>query len=182
MFEGSPAFPACIRLSIWWLLAETQQFPSSRCFTSEVNRWVNLKISNMLGSAAEPTPSKTRGRSTKPQAGNDEEEVTYISDSAHTHRQTSPFGGVLKMDEVCCGVREEQQQQRCMYHSVPTSLGLLLWVPLLLQPFGVTLSHGVDDGDDEVADHDQHHLLKHPRQPVLILQIKGKLKSTTLIK
>lgn len=51
-----------------------------------------------------------------------------------------------------------------------SSLGLLLRVPLLLQPLHVALGHGVDDGNDEVADHEQHHLLKHPRQPVLVLE------------
>lgn len=50
----------------------------------------------------------------------------------------------------------------------PPSLALLFRVPQLLQTLGVALGHGVDDGDDEVAHHDQHHLLKHPRQPVLI--------------
>lgn len=50
-----------------------------------------------------------------------------------------------------------------------SSLGLLLRVPLLLLPLGVALSHGVDDGYDKVADHDQHHLFKDPREPVLVL-------------
>lgn len=56
---------------------------------------------------------------------------------------------------------------------VSPSLGFLLWVPLLLQALGIALSHGVDDGNDKVADHDQHHLLKHPGQPVLILETQN---------
>lgn len=54
----------------------------------------------------------------------------------------------------------------------PASLGLFLRVPLLLQPLGVTLRRGVDDGDDKVADHDQHQLLKEPRQPVVVLRTR----------
>lgn len=52
------------------------------------------------------------------------------------------------------------------------SLGFLLSVPLLptlLSSLGVALSHGVDDGEDKVTDHDQNHLLKDPCQPVLSL-------------
>lgn len=52
----------------------------------------------------------------------------------------------------------------------PLSLGLLHQVPLLLEPLGITLSHRVDDGDDKVADHDQHQLLKQPGKPVVILE------------
>lgn len=79
--------------------------------------------------------------------------------------------------EVCRGGGSQQQQQHkhspwdvCTVSTGGSSLGLLLRVPLLLQPLGVALSHGVDDGNDEVADHDQHHLLKHPGEPVLFLE------------
>lgn len=64
----------------------------------------------------------------------------------------------------------QTQSLGCLYRFISPSLGFLLRVPQLLQPLGVALSHGVHDGNDKVADHDQHHLLKHPRQPVLILK------------
>lgn len=64
----------------------------------------------------------------------------------------------------------ETQSLGCGRRFAPPSLALLFRVPQLLQSLGVALSHGVDDWDDKVANHDQHHLLKHPRQPVLILK------------
>lgn len=44
--------------------------------------------------------------------------------------------------------------------------GLLL--PLLLA-LGVAQGHGVDNGADKEAYHDDHNLLKEPRQPALLL-------------
>lgn len=71
-------------------------------------------------------------------------------------------------------LRAQQQQEqsigRLSSFCVSSSLGFLLRVPLLLQTLGVALSHGVDDRNDKVADRHQHHLLKHPRQPVVILE------------
>lgn len=111
--------------------------------------------------------------------------TAHTSSKAHTHRQIVPgcferwasengWGG-----EVCCewlglsrglsAAAAETQSLGCLYRFVSSSLGFLLRVPLLLQALGVALSHGVDDGGDKVADHDQHHLLENPRQPVLIL-------------
>lgn len=42
---------------------------------------------------------------------------------------------------------------------------------MLLLPFalGVALSHGVDNGADKEAYHDDHKLLKEPGQPALLL-------------
>lgn len=48
--------------------------------------------------------------------------------------------------------------------------GFLLWVQPLLDSFGVTLCHGVNDGQDEVTHHYNNQLLKHPGQPVFSLQ------------
>lgn len=76
-------------------------------------------------------------------------------------------GGVSLLS--CKWLRRTQSLGR-LPRLVPPSLGLLLRVPLLLQPLGVALGHGVDDGSDKVAHHDQHHLLEHPRQPVLVLE------------
>lgn len=48
---------------------------------------------------------------------------------------------------------------------------VLLWVQPLLDSFGVTLCHGVNDGqDEEVTHHYNNQLLKHPGQPVFSLQ------------
>lgn len=49
------------------------------------------------------------------------------------------------------------------------SLRLALRVLLLLLALGVTLGHGVDNGADKEAYHDDHNLLKEPRQPALLL-------------
>lgn len=49
------------------------------------------------------------------------------------------------------------------------SLHLALRVLLLMLALGVTLGHGVDDGADKEAYHDDHNLLKEPRQPALLL-------------
>lgn len=46
----------------------------------------------------------------------------------------------------------------------------LLWVQPLLDSFGITLCHGVNDGQDEVTHHYNDQLLKHPGQPVFSLQ------------
>lgn len=100
----------------------------------------------------------------------------------HTHKMLPESLRVqpLRMmrSEVCfkwqAELRAQQQQEqsigRLSSFCVSSSLGFLFWVPLLLQPLGIALSHGVDDRNDKVADHHQHHLLKHPRQPVVILE------------
>lgn len=49
------------------------------------------------------------------------------------------------------------------------SLCLALRVLLLLLALGVALGHGVDNGADKEAYHDDHNLLKEPRQPALLL-------------
>lgn len=49
------------------------------------------------------------------------------------------------------------------------SLRLALRVLLLLLALGVTLGRGVDNRADKEAYHDDHNLLKEPRQPVLLL-------------
>ena len=49
------------------------------------------------------------------------------------------------------------------------SLRLVLWLFLPLPALGVALGHGVDNGADKEAYHDDHNLLKEPRQPVLLL-------------
>lgn len=46
----------------------------------------------------------------------------------------------------------------------------LLWVQPLLDSFGITLCHGVNDGQDEVTHHYNDQLLKHPGQPVFSLR------------
>ena len=49
------------------------------------------------------------------------------------------------------------------------SLHLALRVLLMLLALGVALGHGVDNGADKEAYHDDHNLLKKPRQPALLL-------------
>lgn len=49
------------------------------------------------------------------------------------------------------------------------SLRLALRILLLPFALGVALSHGVDNGADKEAYHDDHNLLKEPRQPALLL-------------
>lgn len=49
------------------------------------------------------------------------------------------------------------------------SLHLALRVLVLLLALGVALGHRVDNGADKEAYHDDHNLLKEPRQPVLLL-------------
>lgn len=46
----------------------------------------------------------------------------------------------------------------------------LLCVKPLLDSFGITLCHGVNDGQDEVTHHCNDQLLKHPGQPVFSLR------------
>lgn len=45
----------------------------------------------------------------------------------------------------------------------------LLWAEPLLDSFGITLCHGVNDGQDEVTHHYNDQLLKYPGQPVFSL-------------
>lgn len=49
------------------------------------------------------------------------------------------------------------------------SLHLALRVFLLLLALGTALSHGVDNGTNKEAYHNDHNLLKNPRQPALLL-------------
>lgn len=49
------------------------------------------------------------------------------------------------------------------------SLHLALRILLMLLALGVALGHGVDNGADKEAYHDDHNLLKKPRQPALLL-------------
>lgn len=49
------------------------------------------------------------------------------------------------------------------------SLHLALRVLLLLLALGTALSHGVDNGTNKEAYHNDHNLLKNPRQPALLL-------------
>lgn len=61
------------------------------------------------------------------------------------------------------------------------SLGFLLGVLPLLLPLGIALCHGIYDGQNEIADHDQHHFLKDPGEPALTLRTK-KSKQTLLMR
>lgn len=54
------------------------------------------------------------------------------------------------------------------------SLGFLFWVLLLLLPLGIALCHGIYDGQNEIADHDENHFLKDPGEPVLTLYTRSK--------
>lgn len=149
----------------------------------------------MLRSAGEPialhTPTEWDDRgTTKPEEGRTRNS-TYILKSTHTTIVPDFFWGGsfqplwewmrgLLVSRECLGLSgglpaaaAPTQSVGCLYCFVPSSLGFLLGVSLLLQPLGVALGRGVDDGNDKVADHDQHHLLKHPWQPVLILETQG---------
>ena len=57
---------------------------------------------------------------------------------------------------------------KCLISPRP-SLRLVLGALLLPLALGVALGHGVDNGADKEAYHDDHNLLKEPRQPVLLL-------------
>lgn len=55
----------------------------------------------------------------------------------------------------------------------------LLWAEPLLESFGITLRHGVNDGQDEVTHHYDDQLLKCPGQPVFSL---WRAHSTSVVK
>ncbi len=50
------------------------------------------------------------------------------------------------------------------------SFGFLFGVLLLLETLDVALCHGVNDGQNKIEHHDQHHFLKYPREPAFSLQ------------